>query len=246
MLRHHYHADCFAVFPHLQPESVDMVFADLPYGQTNNVWDREIALPAMWEQLYRITKPSAALVFTAAQPFASRLIQSNEKYFRYDLVWRKNKATGFLNAKKQFLRNHEHVLIFYREPPVYNPQMTFGHTPGHRAKRATKSTNYGDYASTEYGGSTERYPLSVIDIPIINNDSSEKWHPTQKPVELVSYFIRTYTNKENVVLDFVSGSATTAVAAILEGRAYICIESNAEYATHAQSRVEKLLGQGYL
>jgi DNA modification methylase len=229
--------DCLDVMADLAAGSVDLALSDVPYGQTQNAWDKPIPFEPMWEQLRRVTKPDGAMIFMAAQPFASKLICSNLADFRYDLIWGKNKPTGFLNAKKQPLRSHEHVLVFYRKPPVYEPQMTTGHKPGNYARRTKHSTNYGAQTPTEYGGSTERYPTSIIPIPIINNDDPEKRHPTQKPVNLMAYLIRSYSRPGDLVLDIAAGSGTTAVAAAREGRRSICIESHPEYFEIMQSRV---------
>src|SRR5580700_9495266 len=171
--------DAIELLRTLSPSCIDLVVADPPYGQTQNDWDKPLDLFFMWQELRRVTKLNAAICLMAAQPFAARLVCSNEEEFRYDLIWHKNKPTGFLNANRQPLRAHEHILIFYRAPPLYNPQKTNGHEPGHKATRATKSTNYGAYDKTDYGGSTERHPTSVLPIPIINNDSPDKEHPTQ-------------------------------------------------------------------
>jgi DNA modification methylase len=218
--------DCIEVMGGLPAGSVDMVLADVPYGQTQNDWDQPIPFVPMWEQLRRVTKPNAAIVLMAAQPFASKLVCSNLADFRYDLIWRKNKPTGFLNAKKQPLRIHEHALVFYRKPPVYEPQMTTGHKPGNYAKRVKHSSNYG-----------ERYPTSVVDVPIINNDDPDKRHPTQKPVELMAWLIRSYTSRGQTVLDFTAGAGTTAIAAMREGRRFICIEQEPAYVEIAEARV---------
>src|SRR4051812_45258582 len=189
----------------LQSDSIDMVLSDVPYGQTQNAWDKPIPFEPMWEQLRRVAKPNAAIVLMAAQPFASKLICSNLTDFRYDLIWSKNKPTGFLNAKKQPLRSHEYLLVFYRKPPFYEPQMTSGHKPGNYARRTKHSTNYGAQTPTEYDGSTERYPTSVIPIPIINNDDPDKVHPTQKPVDLMAWAIRSYSARGDTVLDIAAG-----------------------------------------
>lgn len=226
----------------LQPASVDLVLADVPYGQTQNDWDRQIPFGPMWEELKRVTKPNAATILFASQPFASRLICSNEEDFRYDLIWKKNKVTGFLNSKKQPLRAHEHMLVFYRKPPVYNPQMTTGHRPGNSAKRTKAGPNYGYVTSNQYGGSTERYPTSVLEIPIINNDDPDKFHPTQKPVELFSWLIRSYSEPGQVVLDFTAGAGTTAIAAIRTGRQYICVEKEPKYVEISTRRISKETG----
>jgi DNA modification methylase len=232
-----HHGDCIDVMARLAAGSVDLVLSDVPYGQTQNAWDKPIPFAPMWEQLRRVTKPTAAVILMAAQPFASRLICSNERDFRYDLIWHKNKPTGFLNAKKQPLRIHEHILVFYRKPPFYEPQMTTGHKPGNYARQVKHSTNYGSQTPTEYGGSTKRYPTSIIPIPIINNDDPEKQHPTQKPVDLMGWLIRSYSARGDLVLDIAAGSWTTAIAAIRDGRRCVCIESNPEYFSAAERRI---------
>ena len=230
--------NCLEVLAAARTASVDMILADLPYGTTQNTWDTPLPFIPMWQEFARVAKPNAAIVLMAAQPFASQLICSNLKYFRYDLIWRKNKSTGFLNAKRMPLRAHEHILVFYREPPIYNPQKTSGHDPGHYAKRARKSENYGAYDSTEYGGATERYPTSVLDVPIINNDSPDKSHSTQKPVDLMRWLIRTYTAPSAIVLDPTMGVGTTGVACALEGRGFIGIELNPDYVALARKRID--------
>lgn len=230
--------NCLDVLKTIPDNRIDMVLADVPYGQTQNAWDIPIAFEPMWQQLRRVAKQDAAIVLMAAQPFASKLICSNLDDFRYDLIWRKNKPTGFLNAKKQPLRNHEHILVFYRKQPAYVPQMTNGHKPGNYARRTKHSSNYGAQTPTEYGGSTERYPLSVIDMPIINNDDPDKQHPTQKPVDLMAWLIQSFTQVGALVLDFVAGSGTTALAAERTGRHSISIELNPDYVTMAKARVE--------
>lgn len=234
-----YHGDCLDIMPGiLGTNSIDLVLADIPYGKTQNNWDQPIPFEPMWNELFRVAKTGAAIILMAAQPFASRLICSNLEDFRYDLIWKKNKTTGFLNANKQPLRIHEHILVFYRKPPVYAPQMSHGHKPGNYAKRTNNGTNYGDSAITEWGGSTDRYPTSVLDIPIINNDDPDKAHPTQKPVELMAWMIRSYSKPGETVLDFCSGSGTTAISAIREGRKYVCIEKELNYFNISKNRIE--------
>lgn len=229
--------DCLIEVPKLAPASVDMVLCDLPYGQTQNGWDNVIDIPAMWECLRHVAKPEAAMALMAAQPFAARLICSNLPEFRYDLIWRKNKSTGFLNANRQPLRNHEHVLLFYRKAPTYFPQKTQGHKPGHAATQASASTNYGAQRTQTYGGNTDRHPGSVIDIPIINNDDPDKLHPTQKPVPLMERLIRSYTKPGDTVLDCTMGSGTTGVACQTTGRNFIGIEINPDYVAAAERRI---------
>jgi DNA modification methylase len=230
--------DCIEVMDRLPAASVDMILADVPYGTTQNDWDTPIPFEPMWAAIRRVTKPAAAVVLFAAQPFASKLVCSNLEDFRYDLIWRKNKPTGFLNAKKQPLRNHEHILVFYRKPPAFTPQMTKGHAPGNYARRIKGSTNYGAQTPTEYGGSTERYPLSVMDVAIINNDSPDKFHPTQKPVDLCAELIRSYTAPGEVVLDFTAGAGTTAIAACRENRKFILIEKQQKFVDISHQRLD--------
>lgn len=230
--------DCIDVMAGLPAGSVDMVLADVPYGQTQNAWDQPIPFAPMWEQLRRVTKINGAMVLMAAQPFASKLVTSNLQDFRYDLIWRKNKPTGFLNANRQPLRNHEHILVFYRKPPIYFPQKTQGHEPLHQAVQTSHGKNYGAKTKrTESGGNTDRFPMSVITVPIVNNDSKDKMHPTQKPVGLMAWLIRSYTEPGQTVLDFAAGAGTTALAAIQESRRYICIEKEPKYAAMAERRI---------
>lgn len=235
-------AACLDAMQGIEAGSVDMVFADLPYGTTQNPWDVVIPFGPLWEQLNRICKPTAPMVFTAMQPFTSMLVASNLKAFRYEIIWKKNKATGFLNAKRQPLRTHENVEVFYRESPIYTPQMTDGHPPAHAVKAVRKmsgGTNYGKGATAAVveAGSTIRHPNSVLEIPVVNNDDPERIHPTQKPEALVAWFIRTYTQPGDLILDPVLGSGTTSVAAKRLGRRSIGIEMDPEMAEQARARV---------
>lgn len=231
------HGDCLTELQHIAAASVDMVLCDLPYGQTQNAWDKVIPMPAMWAALRRVTKADGAIVLMAAQPFAARLICSNEAEFRYDLIWRKNKPTGFANANRQPLRSHEHILVFYRAAPFYSPQKTQGHKPANSARRTKMGDNYGAMEAAPYGGNTDRHPLSVQDFAIVNNDDPAKCHPTQKPVPLMEWLIRSYTRPGETVLDCTMGSGTTGVAAILQGRRFIGMDMNPEYVAVAQSRI---------
>ena len=228
-------AECLEAMKHLPTGSVDMVLCDLPYGTTQNKWDSVIPFDALWEQYKRVCK--GPVVLTASQPFTSAVVMSNPEWFRHEWVWEKNKASGHLNAKRRPMRAHEDILVFARTQPAYNPQMTDGHRPGNYAKRASQSSNYGAAGSTEYGGSTQRYPRSVLQFPVVNNDDPNKTHPTQKPVALMEYLIRTYTERGQVVLDNTMGSGTTGVACINTGRRFIGIEREANYFDIACERV---------
>jgi len=233
------HGDCLDVMPTISDGSVDMVLADLPYGVTQNRWDQVIPCDRLWDEYRRVTKPNAAIVLTATQPFAAQLIASNPRDFRYDLIWRKNKSTGFLNANRMPLRQHESILVFYRRLPVYHPQKSHGHAPVHSfTKHTGDGSNYGrTKRGIQGGGQTDRHPTSVIDIPVVNNDSTNKIHPNQKPVELFEYLVRTFTNERAVVLDNCIGSGTTAIACLNTGRHFIGIEQDAEFCRLASERV---------
>jgi DNA modification methylase len=226
--------DCFDRMRELPDASVDMVLADLPYGTTQNKWDSVLPLDQLWAEYRRLCR--GAIVLTASQPFASLLVTSNLPGFKHDWVWEKNKASGHLNAKRQPMRAHEDVLVF--GAPPYFPQMTEGHRPGNYARRTQWSDNYGAQKPSEYGGATTRYPRSVQQFDIINNDDPEKWHPTQKPVALFEYLIRTYTSEGQTVLDNTAGSGTTAIAAENTGRRWLCIEKDEDYYRKAVNRVK--------
>jgi len=203
-----FNGDCITVLKGLPDNSIDMVFCDLPYGTTRNAWDSVIDLEKLWKEYHRVVKCNGAIVLTAANPFDKVLAMSNISNFRYDWIWEKNKATGHLNSKKIPLKSHEYVLVFYRKMPTYHPQFTYGHPPMNAVSPKTNIPkpetlrNYGHMDSHlgNPGGSTMRYPRSVIKIPVINNDNPLKWHPTQKPVELAEYFIKTYSNEGDVIL----------------------------------------------
>lgn len=231
--------DCFDHMAALPSGSVDMVLADLPYGTTQNKWDSVLDLERLWAEYWRLCR--GAVVLTASQPFTSLLVMSQPKAFKHDWTWEKNKTSGHLNAKKQPMRAHEDVLVFSKAAAPYFPQMSEGHRPGNYAKRTKFSSNYGAQKDSEYGGATTRYPRSVLPFDIVNNDSPEKWHPTQKPVALFEYLIRTYTNEGQTVLDNTAGSGTTAIAAMNCGRNWICIERDPEYAAKAQARIAEAM-----
>lgn len=229
--------DCLPLMRGLPDKSVDMVLADLPYGTTQNKWDSIIPLPELWEQYRRVCK--GAIVLTAAQPFTSTLIMSQQDLFRYDMVWVKNKASGHLNAKKRPLVSHESVLVFSEGQPPYYPQMSEGHKPANYAKRTCHSTNYGKQTEATYrGGNTVRYPRSDLHFDVVNNDSPDRAHPTQKPVDLMEYLIRTYTAEGQTVLDNCMGSGSTGVAALRASRQFIGIEKDETYFNAAKLRLE--------
>lgn len=239
------HGNCMDLLATLQDKSIDMIMVDLPYGTTQNPWDSIIPLDDLWKEYNRVCKENAAMVFTAQSPFDKILGASNINNLKYEWIWHKNKATGHLNAKKMPMKAHENVLVFYRKPPTYNPQKTTGHTPRngllpHHATTTIEQRNYVcKTTTTNKGGQTDRYPRSVLDIPVMNNDNKDKIHPTQKPVELMRYLIRTYTNPGDTVLDNTMGAGTTGVAAKMENRNFVGIELNKEYYDYAVDWIDR-------
>lgn len=244
MLNDIHHLDCLVGISRLAPASVSLVFADLPYGRTANNWDRCIPIDRLWHELRRVCRPTAAIVFTAMQPFTSLVVVSNLKWFRYAGVWKKNKPRGFLNAKKQPLRIHEDFVVFYDRPAPYVPQMTDGHAPVHAyTKHTSDGTNYGvTRRGVTGGGSTRRYPTSVLEIPVVNNDDPERIHPTQKPRRLPEWFIRTYTQPGDLVLDPTAGSGSTLLAARDLGRNYVGFDTDKKMVEKVKAKLSNSLG----
>lgn len=233
--------DCLSEMPKLftQGIKVDMILADLPYGQTQNDWDSIIPLDELWTQYRKIIKANGAIVLTAGQPFASELIMSNKKQYRYDLIWfKKGKATGFLNANRMPLRSHEHILIFYTESPAYNPQKTKGginHSKGsHSRGKKQTNNNYGKFNQDfQSAPTTDKFPLSVLEF----NSVHPPIHPTEKPVDLMRWLILTYTNENEIVLDNTMGSGPTGIACMKTGRQFIGIEKEQKYFEIAEHRI---------
>ncbi len=228
--------DCMDIMKSIPSGSVDLLLQDPPYFVTQNEWDKPIDLQTLWPEWLRIAKPNAAFVFTAQQPFATDLIMSNRKLFRYDLIWYKALGSGFLNANRMPMRNHEHILVFYRSLPTYNPQMGNGNRKKGVRKHDRTGTNYGSFATQSvaeyFDNEGKRHPQSVIDFT--NGDrQNESDHPTQKPLSLWRYLIRTYSNPGELVFDGYGGSGTTAISAYDEGRAAVVSELDPDY--HAQS-----------
>jgi site-specific DNA-methyltransferase (adenine-specific) len=234
--------------PTLPDGCVDMVMTDPPYGTTACKWDSIIPLEPMWEQLKRLIKPNGAIVMTASQPFTTTLIASNMKMFKYSLVYEKTTSSGHLNAKKMPMRSHEDILVFYVKLPTYNPQKTFGHkrkisSAVSSAKSIERSTGKDKVYQNELAGkvrgydSTERFPRSVL---LFSTDKQKSTlHPTQKPVALMEYLIKTYTNEGETVLDFTMGSGTTGVACKNLNRDFIGIEKDEKYFEIAKKRIEE-------
>lgn len=232
--------DCLELMKDIPDKSVDMILCDLPYEVTaRQKWDVIIPFEKLWDRYSKVIKDCGAIVLFATEPFRSKLISSNYKLFKYDLIWVKNKTTGFLNAKKQPLRKHESVLVFYKKKPKYNPQKTVGHKPVNnfsKTKGEEESFVYGKTKPYSGGGSTERYPTSILEFSVVNNDSLDKFHSAQKPIDLFEYLIKTYTNEGDLVLDNCSGSGTTGLACENLGRKWICIEKEEKYIKATKTR----------
>jgi len=225
--------DCLEVMKRIPDGSIDMILCDLPYGTTQNQWDSVIPFEPLWREYWRVCKPRAAIVLTAQCPFDKVLGASQIDYLKYEWIWEKESGSGHLNAKRQPMKSHENILVFHREQCTYNPQKTFGHK-GYTQKSGDGSSNYGNQVRVTTDASDgSRYPLSIQKFP---RDKS-KIHPTQKPVALFEYLIRTYTNEGDVVLDNTAGSGTTAVACENTGRHWVCIERDAEYSRKAIERI---------
>ena len=234
------HGDCLELMKDIPDKSIDMILCDLPYGTTECKWDAIIPFDKLWEQYERIIKNNGAIVLTGAEPFSSLLRTSNLKIYKYDWVWDKVKGTGYLNAKKQPMRNHEIVSVFYKEQCIYNPQKTFGHNKKVSfRKKELQAEVYGKTNQDYRYESTERYPRSIQVFSTDTQNSS--LHPTQKPVALFEYLIKTYTNEGETVFDNCAGSFTTAIAAINTNRQYICIEKDPVYFNIGENRIEKHL-----
>ncbi len=224
-----YNEDCLFLMDYIDDKSIDCIIADMPYGQTaQNEWDIIIPFEPMWEQYNRVIKEDGAILLFSNGMFTAKLMCSNPGMWRYNLIWEKSQPSGFLNAKKMPLRAHEDICVFYKKLPVYHPQMTDGVRKISKAehkRNSKKGTDYGDYQFSSYD-SDKRYPRSVVKFPKDTQKSAV--HPTQKPVALIEYLIRTYTNPGDLILDPCAGSMTTAIAALKTGRKYICIEKEKE------------------
>ena len=227
--------DCLKILPTFKDNSVDLLLVDLPYGTTACKWDSIIPLDKLWEQYNRICKEDAAMVFTAAQPFTTILAASNLSNFRYEWIWEKPQGTNPMNAKVMPLKSHENILVFYRKKPVYNPQMWYS-TPysGFSSDTSKIGEVYGEAQSKHRDNPDgSRYPKTVL-----KYKQEKGLHPTQKPVDLMEYLIKTYTNPGDVVLDNTMGSGSTGVAAVRCGREFIGIEMDSKYYEIAKERIE--------
>lgn len=235
-----YLGDCLDVLPTLAAGSVDAVLTDLPYGTTACAWDEIIPLEPMWAAVKHVLKPNGVFVTTSSQPFTSKLIMSNLSWFLYEWIWKKSHATGFLNARRRPLRDHENIIVFCDGQSVYNPQIYKKDRKNIRPHSRTDKRHceqYGEFSFNadrtipiEYG-----YPKTIMNF----NSAQHTQHPTQKPVALYNYLVRTYTNPDDVICDMAMGSGTTGVAAIMSGRRFIGIEKEPEYLEMAITRIQQ-------
>lgn len=237
-----FNMNCKELLARIESKSIDLIIQDAPFGVTQNGWDVKPDLDEMWPEWLRVAKENTAIIFFATQPFASELVLSQPKYFRYDLIWYKPLGTGFLNANKMPMRNHEHLIVFYKKLPTFNPQKGVGVRKKGVRKHDRNGTNYGRFATEgqslyfdDYG---IRNPQSVIEFT--NGDhTSENEHPTQKPLELIRYLILTYSNPGDIVFDGYFGSGTAAIACEAEGRNFIGSELRDDYYQIACNRLKK-------
>jgi len=239
------HGDCLIEMDFIESQSIDMILCDLPYGTTNCKWDSIIPFTPFWVQYSRVIKPNGAIVLTGSQPFTTDLINSNRALFRYEIVWQKTQKMGFLDCNRKPLKEHENILIFYKKQPIYNPQKfkTEKFTNRVRNRAANSAVHYSDFKASSYQETNERFPGSIVKISnwngaLFGNTNKATKHPTQKPVPLFEYLIKTYTNPGMTVLDNCSGSGTTAIACINTGRRYICIEKDENYYNLSKKRIK--------
>ena len=220
-----FEGDCLKYLKQFPDNSIDMVLCDLPYGTTQNKWDSVISLSKLWKEYERVVKDNGAIVLTSQGLFTAQLMMSNPKMFKYKWIWEKSKPTNFLNAKKQPLRKYEDVCVFYKKQPTYNPQMTKGEPYNKGVRKNQLSGSYGDFQPVHVYSDGSRYPTDIIYFKTAESEG-KVIHPTQKPIELGRYFIRTYSNPGDLILDNTFGSGSFLVAALLEGRNFVGIEKN--------------------
>jgi site-specific DNA-methyltransferase (adenine-specific) len=233
-----YNEDCLEGMKRIPDKSIDMILCDLPYGTTACKWDTVIPFDELWKRYNRIIKDNGAIVLFSRQPFTSQLINSNLKMYRYELIWQKEQATNFLHIKKQFGQATENIEVFYKHQPTYNPQMVKTDKPvksnGGNSSRTYNNQTFIGSDEVRY----EKYPLNVL---TFKRDKTGL-HPTQKPVALFEYLIKTYTNEGETVLDNCMGSGTTAVACINTNRNFIGFELDPTYYAIAKERIKKAIG----
>ncbi len=229
--------NCLEKMKYISDKSIDLILCDLPYGTTQNEWDSVIPIVKLWKQYERIIKDKGVIVLTSQGLFTTKLILSNEKLFKYKMVWIKSKATNFLNAKKQPLRRHEDIVVFYKKQPIYNPQKTDGKPYNKGLRKNQQTGSYGLFNQSVVKSSGKRYPTDVIYFKTAESEG-KVYHSTQKPLRLFEYLIKTYSDKGNLILDSCMGSGTTAVAALNLNRDFIGIEIDKKYFEIAERRIK--------
>ena len=235
-----FEGDCIEIMKQFPDNCIDMILCDLPYGTTQNKWDSIIPLDELWHEYKRIIKENGAIVLTSQGLFTAQLMLSNPKQFKYKWVWEKSKPTNFLNAKRQPLRKYEDVCVFYKKQPVYNPQMVQGEPYDKGFRKNQLSGSYGDFQPVHVHSDGKRYPTDVIYFKTAESEG-EVIHPTQKPVELGRYFVRTYTNPGALVLDNTFGSGSFLISALLEGRNFVGIEKNKDVHLFKEKEIDYIL-----
>lgn len=247
--------DCLDVMRRIAPASVDACITDPPYGTTACSWDSVIPFAPMWAELKRIVKPKGAIVLFGSQPFTSALVMSNPGMFKYETIWRKTMPTGLATAASRPMKYHENILVFYREPPTFNAEMETRSDAGRDRLKNSGNILMAHRTGEHFGSLTSKvsgtyreydplrvFPRSVLEYGSEPNCNGTKVHPTQKPVDLLRYLVRTYTNAGDTVLDFTCGSGTTGVACAIEGRNSINIEQDAGYCEIARARIMRASG----
>lgn len=236
------HGDCMKLMGGIEDRSVDLILADLPYGTTANKWDVKLPLTNLFSEYERVLKDHGAVVLFGLGRFGAELIMHAPKKmpYRYSWIWRKTMAVGFLQSHHAPLRAYETLYVFYKHLPTYNPQMRYGFKPYKQLSGANHTKNYHSFGRIVSKSNGERYPIDVIDFSNANNHTV---HPTQKPVDLLEYMIKTYTNEDDLVLDNTMGSGSTGVAAVKNNRRFIGMEMNEEYFKIAKERIESVVSQ---
>jgi site-specific DNA-methyltransferase (adenine-specific)/modification methylase len=231
--------DCLKVMKKIADQSVDMILCDLPYGTTQNKWDSVIPLDELWVEYKRIIKPKGVIALTSQGIFTAKLVLSNEAWFRYKFVWIKSKPTNFLNARRQPLRQHEDICIFYGSQPDYNPIMSPGEPYNKGVRKAQYTGSYGDFKPVQVKSDGDRFPTDTLYCKTAESESGGRvWHPTQKPVALGRYLIRMFTKEGDIVLDNAFGSGSFLVSAALEQRRFIGIEQNQEVHLFKEKKID--------
>lgn len=229
--------DTLEIMKSIPDNAIDFLLVDLPYGTTQNKWDSVIPLDRLWAEYHRIIKENGAMVFTASGLFTASLMLSNPKEYKYSYIWVKSKSTNFLNAKKQPLRKHEDIVVFYRKQPTYHPQMTKGEAYSKGIRKNQVTGSYGDFDPVLVASSGGRYPVDTLYFKTAESEGPVV-HPTQKPVSLGRYLVRTFTNPGDTVLDNTSGSGSFLISALLEGRNFVGIEKNEDVALFKRKPVD--------